>query len=709
MKRIEQLAKSLGRPWQEVAKVAQQILAPGHGRDRNDMLNPGQCVQIERYFEQLEPGKSDNSAGDQEPSDDSHRKQEFATRRDVRENWHNFDFGAMNHGIWFHPSIPDSLEGRPHLKTRLGIVLQHLAAHGKTSQVKGCKDDKNRGWLRSPLGGNGGMQFYLWWSPQGSPVAESIYLPQGNILVRAVRHHDDHDLLLAGETSDYLPLSQLELEDESVAGSPWTQEQLSYVNSDEPVRIVLGRPGSGKTTVLWKSIEARSGQRFLYLTWSRELTQSAKQRFSTFAPKDVSFEVRDFVTFLSELCGGDVERQSLLKSQERFEHAISEMRHRLPLGVWAKRPKSLFAEVRAFLLGRAIPNYKHPNKPGSDIYEYMTRRVNSDGIDKAAAISLVAIAPVLADLETRRAIFPELNADSYAIDLLREDKVPDGFTNFDRIVVDEVQDLTLMELAVVIELCRAIARRRGEMPFLLMAGDEGQTVRPSGFEWASLNDLLTQAISRPVRFQLEDNLRCPQHISNVIERASTMYASLEKGSRPRKQGSRPVGQHVEAFLFHVDIDSTSKAITLLEELDGVEGVVVVTPSDEVPPWVPDELRDMIMTPAETKGLEFQSVCVLNPGRVLARMDQLALDKAAARIEESERRTMIDQLRVTLSRATETLAFIDVEATDVERKASWKLLGDAAPFDAEDLPQHFTDVDVSAEQRVLARTGDARLW
>ena len=71
-------------------------------------------------------------------------------------------FGRLPHGLWVHPDVPDGLGELTPLRQRLGIVLQHLAAHGRTTVVKGCRDAANRGWRRSPLGGSGGMQFYLW-------------------------------------------------------------------------------------------------------------------------------------------------------------------------------------------------------------------------------------------------------------------------------------------------------------------------------------------------------------------------------------------------------------------------------------------------------------------------------------------------------------------------------------------------------------------
>ena len=64
--------------------------------------------------------------------------------------------------VWLHPSVSDTLRGWPHLYRRLGLILEQLAAHGRTAIVKGCARP-NRGWRRSPLGGANGNQYYLWW------------------------------------------------------------------------------------------------------------------------------------------------------------------------------------------------------------------------------------------------------------------------------------------------------------------------------------------------------------------------------------------------------------------------------------------------------------------------------------------------------------------------------------------------------------------
>lgn len=707
---IGQLARSLGVDAAEVSKAARQIvgLPAGNARDVHYLLTPHQCQQIEASLRPPAPMPASTSAeGDgatYPPSDPP-----LEIRSDPPAARDGLEFGCLNYGLWVHPEVSDALHDQAQLRKRLGIVLQHLGAHGRTSVVKGCSDDKNKGWLRSPLGGNNGMQYYLWWAPQGGRPAKALDLPSGDILVRAVRHHDDHNLLDAGKLHDYLEFTQREIEDETLVGRPWTDEQLQFISADDPVRLVLGRPGSGKTTVLWKAVDARSGHRVLYLTWSRDLTRYAREHFSAFAASDVHVDARDFVSFLGEICRVDVKRLTLHESRAAFSQAINRLPRNI-LGPWAGKEAALFAELRAFVFGCAIPGDEWC--AGSDELSrlddatYVGQRGDPSGVGRFAAESLVKALGTIRHEEFEE-IFPEFVAAAKAIERLRHDDVPDGFLDFDRVVVDEVQDLTLLEAAVFVEFCRAVARCKGHAPWLLVAGDEGQTVRPSGFDWGPFSDLIARRVGTPRKFQLQDNLRCPAKIAGVIERASKSYAHLEKGRRPAKQGHRSGGQHVDAHLFHVDVQSVPEAVDLLERLEDVEGVVVLSPQNDVPPWVPEHLRDAVLTPADAKGLEYQSVVLLDPGKLLARLTPSALDLGAAELEEHARRTTIDQLRVALSRATETLAFVDVEASDAERNLSWELLDTPAPFDPEDLVEHFTDVDAPPEERVLARTKDAR--
>ena len=303
-------------------------------------------------------------------------------------------------------------------------------------------------------------------------------------------------------------------------------------------------------------------------------------------------------------------------------------------------------------------------------------------------------------------VFPELVAATLAVERLRSGEVPDGFEGFDRVVVDEIQDLTLLETAVVVELCRAIAPARGRAPWLLMAGDAGQTVRPTWFEWGPLNDLLGRRVQRPVEFHLEEHLRCPGRIAEVVERASQRYTAVEKEVRPTKQRRQRGGQHVDAQLVHVPRLRASRggSVAGAARRDGRRGGRFT--AERSPRLGAGRAARRRPHAAEAKGLEYQSVCVLEPGRLLSSLDPENLPYGIdAELDQPARRTAIDHLRVTLSRATETLAFVDVEAGDGDLEESRDLLGDAAPYDVEDLMDHLVHSDASAEERVLARTND----
>ena len=711
---LRELARSLDVEVRDVSKAARRL--PGLERDRLDKpyfrLSPRQCRQVADHLgKRPQPSLGLTAAGG---VPDPGRRGRTGLRFRPDRPFLGGDRRPRNlrHPIWLHPEVSDRLRAWTHLYNRLGIVLQHLAAHGRTTVVKGCSN-ANRGWRRSPLGGRHGMQYYLWWTPGGSPASEALDLPERAILVRDVRHHDDHARLDAEGPDAYLPLATPEELDDDIAGSPWTDEQLEFVEDDSPVRLVLGRPGSGKTTVLWKAMEARGDERVLYLTWSSALTRHAEERFASFAPADVEVVARDFTTFVGEVCRADVARQTLAASRAKFDGILTRLGRDMA-GPWARRQDALHAELRAVLFGGAIPG-DGDCETGQGIARlndeaYRDLRGGYDGgvAEKAVKALLKVAQRLVRDRERVAAVFPELIAATQAVGRLRDDEVPEGYGAFDRVVVDEVQDLTLLELAVVVEFCRAVARSHGRAPWLLMAGDAGQTVRPTKFDWGPLSDLLASRVHRPQEFQLAEHLRCPARIAEVMERASDYYTDVYKDLRPTGQRRQRGGQHVDAHLVHVHVPERAEAVRLLERLDDTDDVVVLSPRNEAPDWVPPELRGVVLTPEEAKGLEYQSVCVLDPGRLLS---SLALDDEEygidAELDQPARRTAIDRLRVTLSRATETLVFVDVEAGADDLEKSRDLLGDAAPYNAEDLVDHLTHTDASADERVLARTNDAR--
>ena len=173
---------------------------------------------------------------------------------------------------------------------------------------------------------------------------------------------------------------------------------------------------------------------------------------------------------------GELAFGGLSESRALFAAATARLGRR-QAGPWENRDAALHAEVRAMLLGLAVPGDTDSIPAGGLVRlsdaTYRDRRAGHEGVGRAAASALLKVAEHVGP-DAFVGIFPELAAATAAVRRLRDGELPEGFAEFDRVVVDEVQDLTLLETAVVVELCLAIARRRGHAPWLLAAGDDGQ-------------------------------------------------------------------------------------------------------------------------------------------------------------------------------------------------------------------------------------------
>ena len=717
-KTIAQLAKLLETDAAELLELAQAALHISK-RKRNErtlLLSRQQCIDLVDMFDIQQMGKKDaagQSGRSPTPSRKtrSRRSDRARSAADRRAATADLRFPKLRHRLDIHPEVCDRLSAWPHLHRRLGIMLQHLAANGRSTVVKGCRND-NKGWRRSPLGGNNGMQWYLWWTPGTGSAARELGAPPDAIIVRDVRHHDDHSTLRAGSAADYLTISQADELIDDIAAAPWTDEQTDFIDGGEPVRIIIGRPGSGKTTALWKAIETRAGERVLYLTWSPRLTEQARSHLGSFAPTGTEIVARDFDTFLGEMSGADVPRQTLAESRAKFADAIR--RSGRDMGPWARRPDALHGELRGMYFGRAgLGDESREDDDEAILHvsddQYTALRDQHGGIGEKAAKTLLRVAhALLREPDRLRGIYPELAAATTALRRIRRGELPPGFDRFDRIVIDETQDLTMLEAGVAVELAKAVERRSTKRPRLLMAGDSGQTVRPTGFEWAPLLRLVKESLETPEIVHLDEHLRCPKGIAEIVDRAGDWYAQIDKDARPTKQRRQTSAEHVDAQILAVKTDSEQEAVQLLNDLNDIEGVVIINPAHDLPDWVPPEHRSRILDPAEAKGLEYQTVCAIDVGNVLMtlRPDNQAFGDSED-LDQAAKRTAIDHLRVTLSRATETLIFLDMNIGREALDELTHLVPRAIPYKPRDAVEHLRHSEMSTEERVLTRIDEAR--
>jgi len=285
--------------------------------------------------------------------------------------------------------------------------------------------------------------------------------PESAIFLRDIRHHDDHSEAHAQSfQGHYLPVSVAEMRDEEYGPAPWTIPQLRFASARQPVRLLKGHPGSGKTTALLHAADDSGAARVLYITYSSDLASLARAYFDRYCSRERVFHVVTYQRFLRELTGSNAPSASLDEARRRFRgDTVPFVR---ALGAWTDRAPALFDELHAHLVGAALPvklsRFAECRGPRVPDENYRQRRVQFLG--QPAAAAALDLASRLERNDSRplaERYFPELALAWQAASGLSGKARLAGlerFLDFDCIAVDECQDLTALEAFVVAELER---------------------------------------------------------------------------------------------------------------------------------------------------------------------------------------------------------------------------------------------------------------
>lgn len=574
----------------------------------------------------------------------------------------------------------------------------------------------NRGWRRSRLGGSSGSHFYAWWAPAGAaPVKHDASFDAAHteaVFLRDIRHHDDHAPLVPGNlANDYLPISVSDLRAGDYAPEPWTSSQVRFARSRSVARILKGHPGSGKTTALLHAADASQTDRVLYLTFSQDLAALARDYFDRFCSSSRTFTVMTYPAFVRQLLGFQEGRQEHesdpFAARARFRRDLQN--YQRSLGAWSSDIDALYDEIHAHVVGAALPESsgRFPKAERLHLPEAAYRAQRARYLGTAADAVIEVVRRLDRDPEPLAdRYFPELALAWRAAQalLLGSGKEVNAFFDFGCIAVDEVQDLTPLETFVVLRLARRLNEAGRQVP-LLLAGDEAQTVRATDFEWAWLNDMLHATLNQPQEFKLSVNLRSPRRIADLVNRAWDFYDYLHKQDRPSGSGYAEIDDDSPDQVLYVALPP-AELPQLMQELAQREGLALIA-FDKAN--LPKEILPFVLSPAEAKGLDFQSVCVVNGGTLLRRIvDERAVGAAHA----LAKRLAIDQLRVVLSRPTERLLWVDTAPDVATVREVSRLLrppGEIAlpPITAEALRTCLDEEELQVEERIQRCERDAR--
>ncbi len=567
------------------------------------------------------------------------------------------------------------------LKESVLRTLREMLVEGRAMRRVKSTKGTNAGWLRAALGDNGGFHFYLWHALPGQKPTKGLELQRNDVLVRAVRHHDETDWPIGADgLDDYLALTARgyvdELEQKLDRADPLSAEQRRAFSSPSAVTITMGHPGAGKTTVELERARRYEGT-VLFATFGRTQAERVRRFTTTFAADGLAVDVRTIEDVLTGLDARWSQPPARSAARTLLEDALAGA----PWGPWRGYPDVLFAELRAHFYGRSLPVAFRGQPSAMNAKEraegYLRRRAEALGPETARAAA--NLAAILASGPAEKALFgDQLVAHDVAARLHRDgcDAVPPALRDVTAVFLDEVQDLTVVETLVFVLMVHAVAKRRGGRPGFHVAGDEGQTIRATDFDWGELKDLAALLLDRPDEYQLPGNVRSPRTLTRVVNNSWELYKAFAKTHRPRGYAEAEVFESAVGDVLWIDLSEAPDGF--YRALASVPGAAVVVPDVVVPQQVVQAcLRAGLPEPfsaADAKGLDFRVVAVVGAGRAAAELRARA-GAASGAIGRIAQRLVVDAIRVALSRSTETLILAEQALGPEERAELRRLCSD----------------------------------
>jgi DNA helicase IV len=193
---------------------------------------------------------------------------------------------------------------------------------------------------------------------------------------------------------------------------------------------------------------------------------------------------------------------------------------------------------------------------------------------------------------------------------------------YGHVVVDEAQELSEMDWRVVMRHCPSRS--------ITVVGDLAQRESPAGARsWAEM--LGPFVADRLAYRRLSVNYRTPAEIMELAERVVPGVAAPVS---VRRTGVAPSIRQVEPGELE---DAVRRAVK--ESGDGTVAVIV-------PPGSRLDLPGTVLTPRQAKGLEFDVVVVVEPGRIESSADlYVALTRATQRLSIVHAESLPAALRV----------------------------------------------------------------
>jgi DNA helicase IV len=248
-------------------------------------------------------------------------------------------------------------------------------------------------------------------------------------------------------------------------------------------------------------------------------------------------------------------------------------------------------------------------------------------VAQLAADDAIVLPPL--ETDTFVAWIADRNTEATAAGLLAERALQDRNWAYGHVIVDEAQELSAMDWRMVLRRCPARS--------MTVVGDLAQTAAPGGADsWAQVLDPVAARRWRTARLTV--NYRTPRPVMTLA--AALLPPTVDPPLSVRDSNESP---------WYASVERLAELVRRETELIGTGRVAVIAPAARVaetaatlglPPGPDLDAPVAVLTPEQAKGLEFDSVIIVDP----------------AGIEQASPRGRAD-LYVALTRTTRRLGLV----------------------------------------------------
>ena len=358
---------------------------------------------------------------------------------------------------------------------------------------------------------------------------------------------------------------------------------------DAPAPLILvGSAGSGKTALTLEKLRLARG-RVLYVTQSAFLAQSAQAMyfahgFEAEGQEPEFLSLREFIETVQVPAGRELDFAAFTGWFERYRSAAKQATGGLDA-------HALFEEFRGVISSRA------------------------DGVLAREAYLALGVRQSLLATEQRAAVFDLFEkyrawlagSGLFDLNLVAHDWQAKARPTYDFMVIDEVQDLTSVQLAL---LLKTLAKP-GQF---LLCGDSNQIVHPNFFSWAAVKTLFWQdeSLARSQTISvLRANFRNAQAVTQLANRLLKIkharFGSIDRESNFLVQATAQTAGSVQLL---ADKDSSRRELNAKTRGSTQFAVIVLRDEDKA------AVRAQFQTPLvfsvhEAKGLEYANVILVD--------------------------------------------------------------------------------------------------